>query len=284
MRPSLGWNWNVVGITAVLHITSFYAMWYGVQYGFSVGSWFLFFMVFLVATLGITVGYHRLFTHGSFECAWPLKLFFLIGGSLQLQGPAIAWAANHRIHHKHVDREGDVHSPREGFWWAHMKWFLVRHEIPNLGTTCPDLLKDRLIVSQQSWWWCAGVMGFVIPLCICGWEGLLLAGALRFFIISHAIWAINSICHMWGARPYHTKDTSTNNLFLAWCIPSGEPFHNNHHADPKCAYLGWRWYDPDLGKWCIQMLSFIRLGRRRLVWNVRKPDISRMERIHNTKK
>lgn len=265
------WNPTSAALLIILHVAALCAITYGVIYSFSLGSWMLFGILFSLNLVGGTLGYHRFITHGSFQCAWPFKLFLLICGGSLAMGSAIEWARNHRTHHLYADREGDLHSPKDGFFWAHMEWVLFKYTTPDEKTICPDLLKDRLIVSQKYWWPLATFAWIAIPFALFGWEGLMCAGLLRLFVATHAILAINSVCHTWGERPYATKDTSTNNRILAWLIPSGEPFHNNHHADPKCAYLGWKWYDPDIGKWILQILSLLRLGGMTLVWNVRKP-------------
>lgn len=158
---------------------------------------------------------------------------------------------------------------------------MVKYTKPDEKTMCADLLKDKLIVSQKYWVALPGIAGFAIPFVLFGWEGMLLAGILRLLFASHAIFAINSVCHKWGERPYATKDVSTNNMILGWLIPSGEPFHNNHHADPKCAYFGWHWYQPDMGKWMLQLLSLVRIWRIRLVWNIRKPRPDLIDTLHN---
>ena len=276
------WNWSATLAVVIIHAASVYAITYGVMNGFSSGSWMLF-GIFIVATvIGVSIGYHRLVTHGSFECIWPIKLLFLMCAGLAVQGSAIKWASNHRTHHLYADREGDLHSPlKEGFWHAHAEWFMVKYTKPDENTICSDLLKDKFIVLQKYWVHLSGIAGFVIPFIFFGLEGMLLAGVLRLLFASHAIFAINSVCHKWGERPYATKDVSTNNIILGWLIPSGEPFHNNHHADPKCAYMGWHWYQPDMGKWILQLLSLVRIWNIRLVWNIRKPRLDRIDMLHN---
>jgi stearoyl-CoA desaturase (delta-9 desaturase) len=275
------WNWTSIVFVAGMHIASVYAIVYGVRNGFSAGSWIWSGIFFLLSVVGISIGYHRFMTHGSFKCAWPVKFLFLFCGGTAWQGNAIAWVTDHRTHHQRTDGDGDPHSPKDGFWWAHMEWFLRKHANPeDEQKMCPDLLRDPLVASQKHWWYIPGILGFIVPFFVFGLEGLLLVGVLRLVFTWHAIWAINSVRHMWGKRAFATKDRSTNNKSLAWLIPSGEPCHNNQHADPKCAFLGWRWYDPDMGKWIIQLLELIKVGRFRLVWNVNKPRPDKIRRLY----
>lgn len=204
---------------------------------------------------GITVGFHRLFTHKSYKPNRAVKIFWAIAGSMAIQGPVIRWVADHRKHHKFSDRDGDPHSPwrygndlkalSKGFWYAHMMWLFNPEQTPQ-RKYAPDLMKDPDLVkiSRQFPMWVA--VSLALPLVLGGlltmsWQGALTAffwGSLvRVSLLHHVTWSINSICHTVGERPFLSRDKSANVWWLA--IPSmGESWHNLHHADPTCARHG----------------------------------------------
>ena len=204
---------------------------------------------------GITVGFHRLFTHKSYKPNRGVKIFWAIAGSMAIQGPVIRWVADHRKHHKFSDRDGDPHSPwrygnnlkalAKGFWYAHMMWLFNPEQTPQ-RKYAPDLMKDRDIVriSRQFPVWVA--VSLLLPALLGGlltmsWQGALTGffwGSLvRVSLLHHVTWSINSICHTIGARPFLSRDKSANVWWLA--IPSmGESWHNLHHADPTAARHG----------------------------------------------
>jgi len=246
-------------------------------------------MVFSTS-LGVTIGFHRLFTHKSFETIWPIKLMFGILGSMALEGPVIKWSVTHRHHHQHSDLEADPHSPNhhgggamgvlKGLWHAHIGW-LFAPEIPNLAKYAPDLAEDPVtsFVSRHFTLWV--LAGLFIPAAICGltawsWSGALLGllwgGFARLFIVHHMTWSINSVCHIWGTRPFRSHDHSRNN-FIFGVISWGEGWHNNHHAFPTSARHGLQWWQIDISWWVIALMS--KLG---LVWKVRLPSPSAIQR------
>ena len=204
---------------------------------------------------GITVGFHRLFTHKSFKPSRPVKIALAVAGSMAVQGPLVRWVADHRRHHKFSDRDGDPHSPWrygesigalwKGFWHAHMMWLFDEEQTPQ-RKYAPDLMKDPDLtwISRQFWLWT--LLSMAIPpvaggLITWSWQGALTAffwGSLvRVSLLHHVTWSINSICHTIGERPFVSRDKSANVWWLA--IPSmGESWHNLHHADPTCARHG----------------------------------------------
>jgi stearoyl-CoA desaturase (delta-9 desaturase) len=204
---------------------------------------------------GVTVGFHRYFTHKAFKPNRPLKIALAIAGSLAIQGPVIRWVADHRKHHKFSDRDGDPHSPwrygetipalAKGLFHAHMMWLFDPEQTPQ-RKYAPDLLKDKDIVrvSRMFPLWVA--VSLLLPAVLGGlltwsWQGALTAffwGSLvRVGMLHHVTWSINSICHTVGERPFRSRDKSGNVWWLA--IPSmGESWHNLHHADPTCARHG----------------------------------------------
>ncbi len=213
------------------------------------------FVMYAVTGHGITVGFHRYFTHKSFKPNRPVKIALAIAGCMAIQGPVIRWVADHRKHHKFSDRDGDPHSPwrygttvpalMKGLFYAHMGW-LFDQEQTSQRQYAPDLLKDQDIVRiSRNFPWLV-VLSLLIPAIAGGlwttsWEGALTAffwGSLvRVGLLHHVTWSINSICHAVGERPFKARDKSGNVWWLA--IPSmGESWHNLHHSDPTCARHG----------------------------------------------
>ncbi|MFL6173386.1 MAG: acyl-CoA desaturase [Marmoricola sp.] len=205
--------------------------------------------------LGITVGFHRLFTHKSFKPNRAVKVGIAVAGSMAIQGPLVRWVADHRRHHKFSDRDGDPHSPwkygtsigalTKGLLHAHMGW-LFDTEQTNQRKYAPDLLKDADLVRISKNFWAFVLISMLLPAALGGlitwsWQGALTAffwGSLvRVAVLHHVTWSINSICHAIGTRPFVSRDKSANVWWLA--IPSGgESWHNLHHADPTCARHG----------------------------------------------
>jgi stearoyl-CoA desaturase (Delta-9 desaturase) len=215
----------------------------------------LFVAFYVVSGLGITVGYHRLFTHKSFKANRPLRIALAIAGSMAIEGPVIRWVADHRRHHAFSDREGDPHSPwrfgtslgalTKGFWFAHIGWmFDLEHT--NWAKFTPDLLQDPdiCLVDRLFPLWLAvslllpGVLGGLITM---SWAGALSAffwaSLVRIFLLHHVTWSIKSVCHMIGDRPFAARDKSANFWPLA-LLSFGESWHNMHHADPTAARHG----------------------------------------------
>ena len=212
-------------------------------------------VMYAISGHGVTVGFHRLFTHKSFKPTRPVKIALAVAGSLAIQGPVIRWVADHRKHHKFSDRDGDPHSPwrygndvkalAKGLWYAHMMWLFNPEQTPQ-RKYAPDLMKDPDLVriSRQFPIWVA--VSLALPLVLGGlltwsWQGALTGffwGSLvRVGLLHHVTWSINSICHTIGERPFVSRDKSANVWWLA--IPSmGESWHNLHHADPTCARHG----------------------------------------------
>ena len=210
---------------------------------------------YIVSGLGVTVGFHRHFTHGSFKANRPLKIALAATGQMAMQGPVIIWVADHRRHHAFSDREGDPHSPwlfgtsmaalAKGFWHAHMGWLFER-DISNQQRFAPDLLADKDIVRANKYFWVWTIISLLGPALIGGlvtmsWAGALTAffwaGLVRIALLHHVTWSVNSICHMIGDRPFSARDRSANFWPLA-LLSFGESWHNLHHADPTCARHG----------------------------------------------
>ncbi len=213
----------------------------------------------LLAGLGVTVGYHRMLTHRSFQPHPVVKFIFLVFGSMAVEGPALEWAATHIKHHAHSDREGDPHSPVEGFWHAHMGWMFNRSFAdPNIY--CRNLVKDPIVVfvSRTFIFWV--ILSLAIPFAIGGWTGLLWGGLVRIFLTHHITWSVNSVCHTFGKREFETRDQSRNE-WIVGLLGLGEGWHNNHHAFPRSAFHGLHWWQFDLSGYVIWTLERVGLVR-----------------------
>lgn len=252
-------------------------------YGISVTPLVVFLVMYTVTGLGITVGFHRLLTHRSFETTRWIKCLLSIAGSMAVQGPVLEWVATHRRHHQHSDEELDPHSPNprgagilgilRGLWHSHVGWLLKAHP-DGLSEYVRDLSKDPMLQRVNALFPLWVIMGLFLPALIVGlitmsWygalAGFLWGGLVRVFFVHHVTWSVNSACHIWGSRPYKTGDRSRNNLIfgiLAW----GEGWHNNHHAFPTSARHGLRWWQFDLSHLVIRTLEALKLA-----WNVRVP-------------
>jgi stearoyl-CoA desaturase (delta-9 desaturase) len=239
--------------------------------------------MYSLTVLGIDVGLHRLVTHRAFQTTSALRACLCILGSMAAQGPVLYWVAVHRRHHALSDQPGDPHSPHlegdglrgtlRGLWHAHTGW-LFRHELPRATTYIPDLIRDRSLrrVSRLYFLWVA--LGLAIPAVIGGWlygtgrgalQGLVWGGLVRIFVVQHVTWSINSICHVYGARPFRTVDYSANNAWLA-LLSFGESWHNNHHAFPYAAVHGFRWWEVDIAGYVIRVLAWTGLA-----WGLKRP-------------
>lgn len=205
--------------------------------------------------LGVTIGYHRMLAHRSFQPHPVVKTIFLVLGSMSAEGPAIEWAASHIKHHALADRQGDPHSPLDGFFHAHLGWLFNGLADPNVY--CRHLVKDRIVVFISYTFWVWLILSFVIPFMIFGWTGLLWGGFVRIFLVQHVTFSVNSVCHMFGKRNFETNDQS-HNEWIVGLLAFGEGWHNNHHAFPRAAFQGLHWWQFDLSGYIIWMLE--RLG------------------------
>lgn len=252
-----------------------------IEVGLIVGMWAL-------TMTGVSVGFHRHFTHQGFKTSQAMRVAFAILGSMAAQGALISWVAVHRRHHEYSDLPGDPHSPNlhgEGFWgtlkglWhSHIGW-LIDHEYPNPSAYASELLRDKTIakVSRQYVTWI--VLGLAIPTVLGGLlhgsligalQGFLWGGMVRLFIVDNIILSVNSLSHVYGTHPFETGDLSRNNPWIA--IPTfGESWQNNHHAFATSASIGLKWWQIDFGAWVVRILE--KLG---LIWDVNVPSENMM--------
>ncbi|MDX2082241.1 MAG: fatty acid desaturase [Terrimicrobiaceae bacterium] len=248
----------VTTITAV----PFYIWKFGLD-GFQIGL-FLFF--FIATGLSITLGYHRLFSHLTFQATWPVKLFTLLFGAAAFEGSALGWCADHRRHHKFVDHDDDPYDISKGFFHAHIGWLLFRTGPDTPLTWVRDLQKDRLAWWQHEYYVpIALVMGFVVPAAlgliwggpVAALGGFLIAGVARVVFVHHMTFCINSLCHWIGDRPYSSHCTARDSLLMAF-FTFGEGYHNFHHEFQHDYRNGVRPWQFDPTKWTIWLLA--RLG------------------------
>jgi stearoyl-CoA desaturase (delta-9 desaturase) len=236
---------------------------------------------YVVAGFGITVGYHRLFTHRSFQTFRIVRYAFAVCGQCAVQGNVVSWVANHRKHHQFSDRSGDPHSPHagrgdgfveaaKGLWHAHTGWLFDTGATADHERYARDLLDDRglrviarlfgpvvllslVVPGLVGWAWIGGRYGFV--------AGVVWGGAVRILLLHHVTWSINSICHYFGRRRFSVRDESRNVWWLSW-LSFGESWHNNHHAFPSSAFHGLRRFEIDPGGWLIRALEKCGLAWR----------------------
>jgi stearoyl-CoA desaturase (delta-9 desaturase) len=201
-------------------------------------------------------------THQGFQSNAVVRTVFLILGCMAFDGPPIQWAATHIKHHAHSDEDGDPHSPLDGFWHAHLGWLFS--EPVDEKIYVPQLLHDEVVqsVNRLSWLWM--IVSLVLPYALGGWTGLVWGAGVRIFLLSHVTWSVNSICHIFGCRDFETTDESRNQWLVGY-LALGEGWHNNHHAFPRNAFHGLRWWQFDVSGMIIRALE--KLG---LIWDVQR--------------
>lgn len=275
----------ILAMISVIAMTWQYGFMGWMYVGMLFGGWYL-------TGLGITVGYHRLLTHQSFECSRPVRLFWAMLGALAVEGSPVKWCATHRKHHQFSDHHGDPHSPHlhdggainaiKGFMHAHFSWLITGHwsdaDTQKYGK---DLLKDPILnwIDRNYVW--VVVASLMTPAVIAGLVTMSLQGALlgliwggfaRVGFTHHMTWSINSICHIFGSVDYKSSDDSRNNLVFG-VLSHGEGWHNNHHAFPTSARHGLKWWQFDLSWMIICAMKYTGLA-----WKVRLPSDKALEK------
>lgn len=278
--------WEYVAVLGVVHLIALYAFlpW--------TAGWLFTWSAFVLAVaghfvfgmMGITIGYHRLLTHRGFTCPKWLEHGLAILGMCNLQDSPARWVAIHRMHHQHSDKQPDPHSPLVNFLWGHMGWVVVRNrdldKTSHYERYVRDLLRDRfyLQLERRGGWFfvflghviAIGVLGAIVGAVVGGGDGMTIlrytlsylvwTAAVRTVFVLHGTWAVNSLAHVFGYRNYETRDASTNNWLVAlWS--HGEGWHNNHHAEPRSAAHGHRWWEFDMSWRIIQFLELIGLAK-----------------------
>jgi stearoyl-CoA desaturase (delta-9 desaturase) len=244
----------------------------------------LFVAMWLITGLGLTVGYHRLFTHRAFSTSSGMSVALLVMGSMAGRGPMLSWVAMHRRHHELSDHEGDLHSPNlhgasllgrlRGWLHAHLTW-MIGHDYPNVAHYVPDLLSQPTLVAANRRYYTWVALGLFVPALIGGLAtqslmgavtGFLWGGIVRLFVVEQSMSAVNSLLHMFGARRFATRDDNSRNSGVLALLVWGEGWHNNHHAFPYSASFGLRWFEFDLGFLFIKFLEALGLA-----WNIKVP-------------
>ena len=247
-----------------------YAMWALWRQSLAPVDLVLLVVLSVVTGLGTSLGYHRLLTHRSFRTTPWIKAIALAAGAMAVPSRPVDWAARHLEHHAHADREGDPHSPADGFFHAHVGWMLSVSPAKR-ERYCGRLLDDPIVmlIDRSALVWLA--LGLVLPAAVDGWRGLLWGGIVRIAVHNQAMFAVNSVCHAFGSQPFATGDESRNNWLVA-ALAFGEGWHNNHHAFPSMAYHGMG-RQPDATGLVIRVLE-----RAGLAWDVRRPSEASVKR------
>lgn len=264
-KTSFPLRWGNIITYSVLHLgcmaAPFYFSWSGLVV--CVVGW-------VVIGMGITLGWHRLLTHRSFQTYPLVKYLVTFLGYFSWENGLIEWVGTHRLHHTKTDTAGDPHTPKDGWWWSHMGWVLVRPSY-DFHTYSPDLSADRLLRAMDRIHW-------MYPWALCGLlyevgestgsgglSWFLWGGCVRGVLVLHATFLVNSATHTWGYRNFSTPDDSQN-LWWVGVLSLGEGWHNNHHAQPRSAAHGMRWWEVDVTYAVIKLME--KLG---LAWDVVEP-------------
>jgi stearoyl-CoA desaturase (Delta-9 desaturase) len=239
--------------------------------------------LYVITAIGVTLGYHRMFTHRAFESSRAFRAIIGVLGSMAVQGSVITWVADHRKHHAFTDHEGDPHSPHlsgpgflgaiKGLWHAHVGWLFESVGTADRERFAPDLVRDRMmqVVDRLFPLWVT--LSLAIPFAL-GWAiggslgtavtALLWGGLVRVFLLHHVTWSINSVCHFVGRRRFDVEDESRNVFWLA-PLSMGEAWHHNHHAFPTSAYHGLRFWERMADPTGLLISLLEKLG---IIWNV----------------
>jgi stearoyl-CoA desaturase (delta-9 desaturase) len=268
-QPRKGINWKNVTIITSFHLLAIPALftfsWQNVA-ALLIGNW-------IVGSLGVGLGWHRLLTHRGFKAPKWLEYTLSIFATMSIQDSPDKWVATHRIHHKFTEQEGDPHSTRPGFWWAQIGWIVwgtaQDHDRKVLQKYVPDLLKDKGHALISRFYYVPIIISAFILFAIGGWTMVVWGVFARVVVGWHTTWFVNSLSHIYGSRPHETNDDSTNNWFVA-LLTFGEGWHNNHHAFPTSARHGLEWYQFDMNWIAIRILK--KLG---LAQNIRVAELDR---------
>ncbi len=219
---------------------------------------------YFITGISITAGYHRLLAHRAYKSSSIVKFIYLLFGAAAFQNSALKWAADHRVHHVHVDDEKDPYNINKGFFWAHIGWIFYKEQNAEVDHYPKDLLNDKLVMWQhRNYLAIAVTVGFILPAVIgyflgSALGGLALAGVLRVVVVHHCTFFINSLCHIVGNRPYTDSNTARDSYIMAF-FSYGEGYHNYHHYFPTDYRNGIRWYHFDPTKWLIKTLAVVGL-------------------------
>ena len=259
LSASRSWRWPTIAVIGLIHVGALLAPFTFTWTAFAV------FMVlqFITGLLGITLCYHRLLAHRSFQVPRVLEYALAFFGSLALQSGPIKWVATHRVHHAFSDRPQDPHSPQRGFWWAHMFWLFVSDDVlddpAKFRRYAPELAKDRVYQIMDATSPLQTVVLGAVLWAIGGLSWLVWGMCVRITFVYHITWLVNSAGHLWGYQSYDTNEGSRNNWWVA-LLSYGEGWHNNHHAYLHSAAHGLHWWEVDTTYLVIRMLGWLGLA------------------------
>lgn len=267
-QPAQSVNWRNVVLLTTFHVLAipvlFTFSWQNLA-ALLIGNW-------IVGSLGVGLGWHRLLTHRSFTAPKWLEYTLVTLGTLSMQNSPDRWVATHRIHHQFTETDNDPHSSRPGFWWAQMGWILwgtaQDHDDATMKRYVPDLLKDKGLVLISRFYLVPIVISAFILFAIGGWSMVAWGVAGRVVFGWHTTWFVNSLSHLYGSRPHKTDDDSTNNWFVA-LLTFGEGWHNNHHAFPSSARHGFKWYQFDLNWITIRLFEKLGWAKQIKTYNIK---------------
>lgn len=261
-------NWvPAIVLLSTLFLAIAIVPWYLWTHGVGMGVWVAFAILMAWTGLSITAGYHRLWSHKSYEAHPVVKYILLLGATLAVESSVFDWCSGHRSHHRHIDDEyDDPYSSRRGFWFSHMGWMLRKYPSGQYDyKNIPDLKKDKLLALQHKYYGFWVIATNVVVLAMIGWitgdmlGTFLIAGLLRLVLTHHFTFFINSLCHMFGTRPYTDENTARDNGLLA-IVTWGEGYHNYHHYFQYDYRNGVKWWQYDPTKWIIGLLAKVGLA------------------------
>jgi stearoyl-CoA desaturase (Delta-9 desaturase) len=267
-RAPLIWS-RVLMFVLTFAVSLIVVPWYGFAVGYGIEAWVWFVVLLYANGLAITTGYHRLWSHKTYDAHWSVRLVLMLFGTMALQNSILVWASNHRSHHTHVDNDAqDPYSAGRGLWFSHIGWMLRSYKSSETDlSNVRDLQKDPIVAFQHRWYLpLALLLNFGLPLAL-GWVHgdlwgmFLLAGVLRLVVSHHLTFLINSVAHAFGPRPYSDEHSARDNGWLAF-LTYGEGYHNFHHQFAHDYRNGVRWWHWDPSKWIICSLSWVGLTRK----------------------
>ncbi|MGK7938248.1 MAG: acyl-CoA desaturase [Xenococcaceae cyanobacterium] len=263
-KQKLALSWISVAFFAAFHILALLAPWFFSWSALGV----MVFLHWLTGSIGICLGYHRLLTHRSLQVPQWLEYVLATIGSLAMEGGPIFWVAGHRLHHAHTeDIEKDPYSAKKGFWWSHILWLLYPQkqffEYESYRKYAPDLDRHayyRWLDKKSSFLFLQVILSLFLY-ALGGWSFVIYGTFLRAVLLWHSTWLINSASHIRGYRTFPADDNARN-LWWAAILAYGEGWHNNHHAHPRVAKAGYKWWEIDMTWWAIQVLQVLGLAKK----------------------
>jgi len=265
-KPAIIWL-NVIIFTVTFLVAAVAVPYRAITVGFDNSEILFALICFIYCGMSITAGYHRLWSHKTYQAHWSLRFIFALGGAFALQNSILHWSSDHRVHHKHVDNNDiDPYSAKMGFWYSHIGWMCREyqanryHDYKNVR----DIQKDSIVMWQHKYYLLLTIaMNFGVPIAFGLWHGdlvnsILLVGFLRLVLSHHTTFFINSLAHVWGKQTYTDKNTARDNGFLAF-LTFGEGYHNYHHIFENDYRNGIRWWQFDPTKWLIKSCQWLGL-------------------------